>query len=187
MPELPDAKKARFISTLGITDYDANVLVAEREVADYYEAVVSASTAADTNQAAKLIANWLISEVFGALNREGITLEQVQFTKAQLAELVDLIMDGTISGKIAKDVFAKMWETGHDPKQLVASLGLQQISDTSVIEKAIEAVLASSPSQLAQYRAGKEQLFGYFVGQVMKALHGKANPGVVNDILKAKL
>jgi aspartyl-tRNA(Asn)/glutamyl-tRNA(Gln) amidotransferase subunit B len=187
MPELPDAKKARFITDFGITDYDASVLVAERETADYYEGIVSNSTSADKKQAAKLIANWLISEVFGALNRESKTLEQIKFNQANLAQLVDLIIDGTISGKIAKDVFSKMWEEGGSPKELVASLGLQQISDTSVIEKAIDEVLASSPSQLEQYRSGKEALFGYFVGQVMKILQGKANPGLVNEILKSKL
>lgn len=184
LPELPDAKRDRFVKEFALTEYDANVLVAEQETAHVYENIVSH---AKGNGAAKLIANWLIGEVFGAMNRENKTIDQLPFAANLLAELVDLIIDGTISGKIAKDVFAKMWETGKSPVQLVDELGLKQVSDTSVIDQAIETVMNANAVQVDQYRSGKQQVFGFLVGQVMKALQGKANPGVVNEILKNKL
>jgi aspartyl-tRNA(Asn)/glutamyl-tRNA(Gln) amidotransferase subunit B len=184
MPELPDAKRDRFIKEFTLTEYDANVLVAEKEVADFYELIVGHSKG---QGAAKLIANWLIVEVFGAMNRDGKNIDNLPFAPQHLANLVDLIIDDTISGKIAKDVFAKMWESGKAPAQLIDELGLKQVSDTSVIEKAVDEVLAANPTQVEQYRAGKEQVFGFLVGQVMKALQGKANPGVANTILKKKL
>lgn len=184
LPELPDAKRDRFVKEFALTEYDANVLVAEQETAHVYENIVSH---AKGKGASKLIANWLIGEVFGAMNRENNTIDQLPFAANLLAELVDLIIDGTISGKIAKDVFAKMWETGKAPAQLVDELGLKQVSDSSVIDNAIESVLQANTEQVEQYRAGKQQVFGFLVGQVMKALQGKANPGVVNEILKAKL
>ncbi len=184
MPELPDAKRDRFKQEFALTEYDANVLVAEKEVADFYEQIVGH---AKGQGAAKLIANWLIVEVFGAMNREGKSIDDLPFTAQHLANLVDLIIDGTISGKIAKDVFAKMWETGKAPAEIVDALGLKQVSDTGVIEKIIDEILAANSTQVEQYRAGKEQVFGFFVGQVMKGLQGKANPGVVNTILKQKL
>lgn len=184
MPELPDAKRERFKKEFSLTDYDANVLVAEKEVAELYEQIVKF---AKGQGAAKLIANWLIVEVFGAMNRDNKTIDDLPFSPQYLANLVDLIIDGTISGKIAKDVFAKMWETGKEPAKLIEELGLKQVSDTSVIEKAIEEVIATNSAQVEQYRSGKEQVFGFLVGQVMKNLQGKANPGVVNTILKQKL
>ena len=184
MPELPDAKRDRFIKEFSLTEYDANVLVAEKEVADFYEQIVSHSKG---QGAAKLIANWLIVEVFGAMNRDGKTIHNLPFEPQHLASLVDLIINDTISGKIAKDVFSKMWETGKAPAQLVDELGLRQVSDTSVIEKTVDDVLAANAIQVEQYRAGKQQVFGFLVGQVMKALQGKANPGVANEILKKKL
>lgn len=184
MPELPDAKRDRFKQEFALTDYDANVLVAEKEVADFYEQIVGH---AKGQGAGKLIANWLIVEVFGAMNREGKSINNLPFTAQHLANLVDLIIDDTISGKIAKDVFAKMWETGKAPAQLIDELGLKQVSDTNVIEKIVDEVLAANSSQVEQYRAGKQQVFGFLVGQVMKALQGKANPGVANAILKKKL
>lgn len=187
MPELPDDKKSRFINDYGLSPYDASVLVAEQETAFYYEDVVKASTSTDKRQAAKLIANWLISEVFGAMNKQSVSISSLPFKKNDLATLVDLIIDGTISGKIAKDVFIKMWETGKSPKDLVKDLGLQQISDPSIIEKTIEQILNDYPDKVADYREGKVQLFGFFVGLVMKVLQGKANPGLVNEILKKKL
>lgn len=187
MPELPDAKKERFMRDYNLSAYDADILVAEMETAHYYESIVKASTAADTKQAAKTIANWLIVEVFGAMNRESRTLNTLPFTQQHLAKLVDLILDGTISGKIAKDVFAKMWESGKAPDALVAELGLTQISDTAVIEKAVDDVVAANADKVAAYQGGKVQLFGFFVGSVMKALEGKANPGMVNDLLKKKI
>lgn len=184
MPELPDTKRDRFIKEFSLTEYDANVLVAEKEVADFYEQIVGYSNG---QGAAKLIANWLIVEVFGAMNRDGKTIDNLPFVPEHLANLIDLIIDNTISGKIAKDVFSKMWETGKAPAQLVEELGLKQVSDTSVIEKTVDEVLAANATQVEQYRAGKEQVFGFLVGQVMKALQGKANPGVANAILKQKL
>lgn len=184
MPELPDAKRDRFIKEFSLTEYDANVLVAEKEVADFYEQIVGH---AKGQGAAKLIANWLIVEVFGAMNREGKSIDDLPFIPEYLANLIDLIIDGTISGKIAKDVFAKMWETGKAPAVLIDELGLKQVSDTSVIEKTVDEVLAANAAQVEQYRAGKQQVFGFLVGQVMKALQGKANPGVANEILKKKL
>lgn len=184
MPELPDAKRNRFIKEFSLTEYDANVLVAEKEVAEFYEQIVGYSKG---QGAAKLIANWLIVEVFGAMNRDGKSIDKLPFAPQYLANLVDLIIDNTISGKIAKDVFSKMWETGKAPAQLVDDLGLKQVSDTSVIEKTVDEVLAANSAQVEQYKAGKEQVFGFLVGQVMKALQGKANPGIANAILKKKL
>ena len=184
MPELPDAKRDRFMQEFALTKYDANVLVAEKETADFYEQIVGHSKG---QGAAKLIANWLIVEVFGAMNRDGKSIDNLPFEPQHLANLVDLIIDKTISGKIAKDVFSKMWETGKAPAQLIDELGLRQVSDTGVIEKTVDEVLAANPTQVEQYRAGKEQVFGFLVGQVMKALQGKANPGVANEILKKKL
>ena len=184
MPELPDAKRDRFMQEFALTKYDANVLVAEKETADFYEKIVGHSKG---QGAAKLIANWLIVEVFGAMNRDGKSIDNLPFEPQHIANLVDLIIDNTISGKIAKDVFSKMWETGKSPAQLIDELGLRQVSDTGVIEKTVDEVLAANPTQVEQYRAGKEQVFGFLVGQVMKALQGKANPGVANEILKKKL
>jgi len=185
MPELPDAKKQRFTTDFSLTDYDASVLVSEKEVANYYEQAVAATK--KPTQSAKLVANWLIGEVFAALNRENLTIETLPLAPVQLSRLVDLIVDGTISGKIAKDVFVKMWETGEDPATLVDRLGLRQVSDQGAIEKAIDEILVRDADKVADYRGGKVQLFGYFVGCVMKAMQGKANPGLVNELLKTKL
>jgi aspartyl-tRNA(Asn)/glutamyl-tRNA(Gln) amidotransferase subunit B len=184
MPELPDAKRDRFIQEFSLTKYDANVLVAEKETADFYEEIVGFSKG---HGSGKLIANWLIVEVFGAMNRDSKSIDDLPFEPQHLANLVDLIIDNTISGKIAKDVFSKMWETGKAPAQLIDELGLKQVSDTGVIEKTVDDVIAANASQVEQYRAGKEQVFGFLVGQVMKALQGKANPGVANEMLKKKL
>jgi aspartyl-tRNA(Asn)/glutamyl-tRNA(Gln) amidotransferase subunit B len=187
MPELPDVKKARLMTDFGLSSYDASVIVEEKETAAFYEEAVAASCAKDHAQAAKMIANWLMGEVFAALNRESKTIQTMSLSAAHLGQLIDLILDDTISGKIAKDVFAKMWDSGKAPATLVDELGLRQISDTGAIEKAIDDLLARDADKVAEYKSGKEQLFGYFVGQVMKAMHGKANPGVVNDLLKKKL
>ena len=184
MPELPDAKRDRFIQEFSLTKYDANVLVAEKETADFYEEIVGFSKG---HGSGKLIANWLIVEVFGAMNRDSKSIDDLPIEPQHLANLVDLIIDNTISGKIAKDVFSKMWETGKAPAQLIDELGLKQVSDTGVIEKTVDDVIAANASQVEQYRAGKEQVFGFLVGQVMKALQGKANPGVANEMLKKKL
>jgi aspartyl-tRNA(Asn)/glutamyl-tRNA(Gln) amidotransferase subunit B len=187
MPELPDDKKNRFKKDYSLSDYDAGVLVAEQEVAHYYESVVRTSQSKNIPQAAKLIANWLIGEVFAAMNRESLSIHQLPFESEYLAELIDLILEDVISGKIAKDVFSKMWETAKSPTKLVEELGLQQISDTTLIEATIEKILSEHADKVAEYKAGKVQLFGFFVGLVMKNLQGKANPAFVNNILKNKL
>lgn len=187
LPELPDAKQKRLMDSFGLPKYDAFVLVSEQEIAAFYETAVAASKATNKNQAAKQIANWLMGEVFGALNREGQTIETMQLTSVHLAELVDLILDETISGKIAKDVFVKLWETGKPPIQLVDELGLKQITDITALESMIDTLMAENAAKVAEYRAGKQQLFGFFVGLAMKATQGKANPGIVNDLLKKKL
>jgi aspartyl-tRNA(Asn)/glutamyl-tRNA(Gln) amidotransferase subunit B len=185
LPELPDAKKQRFMDEFGLTVYDADILVIEKETADIYESIVKTSQAKDKKLSAKYIANWLISEVFGFMNSNNIKgLKELPFNIIDLAALTDLIADDTISGKIAKTVFAKMCETGKSPKVLVDELGLKQVSDPVEIENAIMAILQNNADQVEQYKAGKETLFGFFVGQVMKEMKGKANPGVVNDILK---
>ncbi len=185
MPELPDAKKERFMREFNLTAYDADVLVAEKETADYYESAIAALTAKDKTVPAKILANWLISEVFAAINRENASLDKLP--PAALAELIDLIQDKTISGKIAKDVFAKMWETGKSAKTLVSELGLQQITDVIQIQAIVEDIIAKNPDNVIAYKAGKQQLFGFFVGQVMTATKGKANPAVVNELLKKVL
>lgn len=187
LPELPDDKRRRLMTTFGLPHYDASVIVSEREIADYYEAAMAAVTAQDKSQAAKQVANWLMGEVFAAMNRDGCTIDSIPLLSNNLGGLIDLILDETISGKIAKDVFAKMWETGKTAAELVESLGMKQITDTSVIEQAIDTILAQNADKVAEYQSGKIQLFGFFVGQVMKATQGKANPGQVNDLLKAKI
>lgn len=187
LPELPDVKRHRFMTDLGLPSYDASVMVGERETADFFEKTLGASKSRDKSQAAKHIANWLMGDVFAALNRENYTIETMPLTAEHIAQMVDLILDGTISGKIAKDIFTKMWETKTMPEVLVESLGLKQISDTSVIEQAIDAILAQYPDKVSEYQSGKVQLFGFLVGQIMKATQGKANPGLVNQILKDKI
>lgn len=187
MPELPDAKRQRLIAEFGLPLYDATVIVTERETADYYEQAVAALKAKDKAQGAKLIANWLMGDVFAAMNKDHKTVETMPVTADNLAGLIDLILDNTISGKIAKDVFTKMWDSGKAPSLLVEELGLKQITDTSVIEQAVDTVLTQHADKVAEYKSGKEALFGFFVGQVMKATQGKANPGLVNDLIKNKL
>jgi len=180
LPELPDEKKARFINELGISPYDASVLVAEKEVADFFEAVA-------TGRDAKLAANWVTGEFFGNLNRSGKSLSDSPVSATELGELIDLIADGTISNRIAKEVFEEMFETGKAAAAIVDEKGLKQVSDTGAIEAAIDEVIAANPDKLAEYRGGKDKLFGFFMGQVMKNTGGKANPGVVNKLLKPKL
>ncbi|TAM09795.1 MAG: Asp-tRNA(Asn)/Glu-tRNA(Gln) amidotransferase subunit GatB [Nevskiaceae bacterium] len=188
MPELPEAKAARFQSQYGLSAYDATTLTAERALADYYEAVVKASGADP-----KLCANWVMTDLLGALNKAGaeVDLARSPIGSAALAGLIKRIADNTISGKIAKDVFEAMWNDeakGDDAADaIIKAKGLVQITDTGAIEAAIDKVIADNPSQLADYRGGKDRLFGFFVGQVMKATRGKANPALVNNLLKAKL
>ena len=180
LPELPDAKRRRY-EGLGISPYQANVLTAEVEAARWFDALLDA----DAKPAAA--ANWTTSELFGALNRLGKGIEQSPVTPAQAAELLALVADGTLSGSLAKQVFEAMLETGEAPSRIVEDRGLKQTSDTDAIEAVIANVLATNPNQLEQYRGGKEALFGFFVGQTMKAMQGKANPAVVNDLLRKAL
>jgi aspartyl-tRNA(Asn)/glutamyl-tRNA(Gln) amidotransferase subunit B len=187
MPELPDEKRARLMSEFSLSSYDASVIVSEQEIANYYERCIAKLKSTDKAQGAKLMANWLMGEVFGAMNREGKTVETMTLAPEHLAGLVDLILDQTISGKIAKDVFVKMWESGKSPADLVEELGLKQITDRGTIEKAVANVLAQNAGKVADYRSGKEQLFGFFVGQVMKETQGKANPALVNELVKEML
>jgi len=180
LPELPDDKKQRFMTEYGLSAYDAGVLVAERARADFYERVAK-------GRDPKLAANWVITELFGALNKGGHDIEESPITADQLGGLIDLISDQTISGRIAKDVFAVMLETGKDAAAIVEEKGLRQVTDTAAIEASIDQVLAANADKVAEYRGGKDKLFGFFVGQTMKATGGKANPALVNQILKKKL
>jgi aspartyl-tRNA(Asn)/glutamyl-tRNA(Gln) amidotransferase subunit B len=179
LPELPDQKKARFVKEYGLSAYDAGVLVAERETADYFETVAR-------GRDAKLAANWVTGDLFAALNKESKTIAESPVMAEALGRLLDLIKDGTVSGRIAKDVFALMLETGDDPAEIVAARGLRQVTDTSIIERAVDAVLAANPGKIAEYRE-KPKLISWFVGQVMKETSGMANPAAVNEILKRKL
>ena len=180
LPELPDAKRKRY-EALGISGYQANVLTAEVEAARWFDTLLEAG--------AKPVAaaNWTTSELFGALNRTGHDIATSPVSPTQAAELLALVADGTLSGSLAKQVFEVMLETGDAPGRIVEDRGLKQTSDTGAIEVVIAEVIAKSPNQLAQYRGGKETLFGYFVGQTMKAMGGKANPAVVNELLKKAL
>jgi aspartyl-tRNA(Asn)/glutamyl-tRNA(Gln) amidotransferase subunit B len=180
LPELPDAKKARFIEDYGLSAYDAGVLVGDQETAAFYEEVAR-------GRDAKLAANWLISELFGALNKAGLEISASPVSAANLGGLVDLIADNTISGRIAKDVFAEMVTSGRPAGEIVEKKGLRQVTDTGAIESAIDQIMAQHADKVAEYRAGKEKLFGFFIGQIMKATAGKANPAMLNDLLKKKL
>ncbi len=179
LPELPDEKKARFVAAYGLSSYDAGVLVAERPAADYFEAVA-------TGRDGKAAANWVVNELFGRLNREGRGIESAPVSAAQLGAILDLLAEGTISGKIAKELFEIVWSEGGNPRQLVAARGLTQVTDLGAIERAVDAVIAADPAKAEQVKA-KPALLGWFVGQVMKASQGKANPQAVNEILKRKL
>ena len=190
MPELPDAKKARFVKDLGISDYNAAVLVAEKENADYFEGLLvdlSGKTGQDKAKIATQAANWVIVDLFGALKKAGKPIIDSPVSTAHGAELLALQVDGTISGRIAKDVFEIMIETGQAPEQIVEEKGLKQVSDTGAIEAMIDEILAENQDKVEQYRGGKDKLFGFFVGQVMKKTQGKANPQVVNQLLRPKL
>lgn len=180
IPELPDVRRARFVESYQLSNYDAGVLTASRELADFFE-----TAAADAD--AKLAANWVMGDFSAALNRTGVELESSPVSAVALGELLSRISDNTISGKIAKEVFEAMWETGQGADAIIAERGLQQVTDASAIEAIIDEVIAANPGQLEQYRAGKTKLMGFFVGQTMKASGGKANPQQVNEILKRKL
>jgi aspartyl-tRNA(Asn)/glutamyl-tRNA(Gln) amidotransferase subunit B len=179
LPELPDAKRARFVADYGLSPYDADVLVAEREAADYFEAVAK-------GRDAKQAANWVINELFGRLNKEGRGIADSPIVADQLGAILDLIKAGTISGKIAKDVFDIVWTEGGDPRAVVEARGLTQVTDTGAIEAAVDQVIAANPDKVEQAKS-KPALIGWFVGQVMKATGGKGSPQAVNTLLKAKL
>ena len=196
LPELPGEKVARFVHEYGLTEYDAGVLTASRELAGYFESVVTALSTAPTLAAdsskeqltvPKLAANWVMGDLAAALNRDGLEITSSRLGPQQLAGLLRRIADATISGKIAKDVFEAMWSESAEADAIIESRGLRQITDSGAIERAIEQIMAANPAQLADYRAGKEKLFGFFVGQVMKAMQGKANPAQLNELLKRKL
>jgi aspartyl-tRNA(Asn)/glutamyl-tRNA(Gln) amidotransferase subunit B len=182
LPELPDEKAARFVREHGLVQYDADVLTANRETSDYYETVITA-----LGGEPKLAANWVMGDLAAALNRDGLEITSSRLSPSQLAGLLKRITDGTISGKIAKEVFEVMWAERAEADAVIESRGLKQITDSGAIERAIEQVMAANPSQLADFRAGKDKLFGFFVGQVMKATGGKANPAQLNELLKRKL
>ncbi len=184
LPELPDAKKARLIADFGLSPYDASVLVSERESADFFEAVLA--KLADRRRDGKLAANWVINELFGRLNKEAREIATSPMSAAQLGAIVDLIGEGTISGKIAKDLFEIVWSEGGDPRALVESRGLKQVTDVGAIETIVDDIIAANPDKVAQAKA-KPTMIGWFVGQVMKSSGGKVNPQAVNDLLKSKL
>jgi aspartyl-tRNA(Asn)/glutamyl-tRNA(Gln) amidotransferase subunit B len=183
LPELPDQKAARFARDFGLSVYDAGVLSASRELGAYFEAVVAGLGASH----AKLAANWVMGELSSALNRDTVDIENSRVNPEQLTGLLKRIVDETISGKIAKEVFEAMWSEGKPADAIIEARGLRQITDAGAIEGVIDAVIAANPKQLADYRSGKDKLFGFFVGQVMKATGGKANPAQLNEMLKAKL
>ena len=179
LPELPDPKKARFIADYGLSPYDAGVLVQERASADFFEAVA-------TGRDGKTAANWVINELFGRLNKEGLDIQHSPVLARQIGAILDLISAGTISGKIAKDLFEIVWAEGGDPADIVETRGMKQVTDTGAIEAAVDAIIAANPDKVEQVQA-KPTMIGWFVGQVMRQSGGKANPQAVNEILKKKL
>ena len=182
LPELPTAMRARFTTQYGLTPYDADALTADRDTAEYFELLVTASGAE-----AKLCANWVTGELASALNESGLDIKSSKISSGRLAGLMHHIADGTISGKMAKEVFSAMWNEGRDADSIIEAHGLKQISDSGALEKIIDDIIANNAGQVAEYRAGKEKVFGFFVGQAMKASQGKANPQQLNGLLKRKL
>ena len=180
MPELPEAQRNRFIRELGLSDYDADLLTAERTRADYFEAAAEGRNAKQT-------ANWVAGELLGRLNKEGLEIEAAPIPAAGLGELIDLVADGTLSGRMGREVFEAMWETGRPAAAIVEDRGLKQISDTGALEGLVDDLLAREADKVVEYRAGKTRLLGFFVGQAMKATGGKANPKLVNALLRARL
>jgi aspartyl-tRNA(Asn)/glutamyl-tRNA(Gln) amidotransferase subunit B len=180
LPELPDARRARYVGDYGLTPYDAHVLTLEKETAAFYETVAA-------GRDPKVAANWVTGDFFAGLNRTGHSIGDSPVSAENLGGLLDLIKDGTLSGKLAKDVLEAMFETGKPPAAIVEERGLKQVTDTGAIEAMIDEVMAKNADKVAEYRSGKDKLFGFFVGQTMKAMQGKGNPALVNDILKRKL
>ena len=181
LPELPDQKKDRFIRDYGIPEYDADILTSSKALANYYEECLRAY-----NQP-KIVSNWIMSELLRELKRDEREIEECPVPALNLAKMLKMIDERVISGKIAKSVFEEMYRTGKGAQEIVREKGLVQVTDTSAIEKAIDQVLAANPREVEAYRKGKDKLFGFFVGQVMKATQGKANPPLVNELLKKKL
>jgi aspartyl-tRNA(Asn)/glutamyl-tRNA(Gln) amidotransferase subunit B len=180
LPELPDQKKERFINEYSLTSYEANILVSEKEISDYFEEVVK-------NSDKKLAKNWIMGELFASLNEKNISISDSPVTSNKMSQLIDFISSGVVSGRTAKEVFEIMKETGEDPKKIIESKGLQQKSDPKELEKIIDKIISDNNDKVTQYKSGKDKLFGFFVGQVMKVSGGKANPQLVNQILKQKL
>lgn len=180
LPELPDQKKHRFMSSYGLSAYDSSVLIAERSRAEYYEDVAR-------GRDAKLAANWVLNELLALLNKDNKPISDSPVSAADLGQLIDRISDKTISGKIAKDIFAEMYAHGGTADSIIENKGLKQVTDSGAIEKIVDEVIAENPDNVAAYKGGKDKLFGFFVGQVMKKSQGKANPDIVNDLLKQKL
>ena len=181
MPEMPTQKKIRFVSEFNLSEYDADLLAADKDLANFFEAVVKVSNSP------KLSANWIMGELSAELNNENLSINESKITSNQLGQLILRIEDGTISGKIAKEIFEKLWSSDNEVDEIIQGEGLEQVTDDKEIESMIDKVINSNPEQLEQYRSGKDRLFGFFVGQVMKASQGKANPKQVNDILRKKL
>ena len=181
MPEMPAQKKERYMSQYNLSEYDAGLLASDKDIAGFFEEVTEFSNSA------KLIANWIMGELSAELNKEGLNINETKVSSEKLGKLICRIEDGTISGKIAKEIFEKIWSTGKGVDEIIKDEGLEQVTDGTEIESIIDEVIDANPEQLAQFRSGKDRLFGYFVGQVMKASQGKANPKQVNEILKSKL
>ena len=181
MPEMPTQKKIRFVSEFNLSEYDADLLAADKDLANFFEAVVKVSNSP------KLSANWIMGELSAELNNENLSINESKITSNQLGQLILRIEDGTISGKIAKEIFEKLWSSDNEVDEIIQGEGLEQVTDDKEIESMIDKVINNNPEQLEQYRSGKDRLFGFFVGQVMKASQGKANPTQVNDILRKKL
>jgi aspartyl-tRNA(Asn)/glutamyl-tRNA(Gln) amidotransferase subunit B len=182
LPELPQQKRQRFIDQYGLSSYDAVILVSSKEMAAYYEDVVK-----ESGNQPKLAANWVMGELLAAINKAGMDIHESPISSAALGKLIIRITDGTISGKIAKTIFEALWNNEGDVDEIIEKRGLKQVSDSGAIEKLIDEIIAANPEQVAAYRAGKDKLFGFFVGQAMKASGGKLNPGQLNDLLKKKL
>jgi aspartyl-tRNA(Asn)/glutamyl-tRNA(Gln) amidotransferase subunit B len=183
LPELPQVKQARYMDEFGLSAYDAGMLTASREMSTYFDACAIAT--GKTN--AKMCANWLIGEVSAQLNREGLDIAQCPITAQQLGALLQRVADSTLSNASAKEVFRSMWSEGGDADTIIATRGLKQVSDAGAIEAIVDGIIAANPAQVAEYRSGKEKVFGFFVGLAMKASKGKANPAQLNEVLKRKL
>jgi aspartyl-tRNA(Asn)/glutamyl-tRNA(Gln) amidotransferase subunit B len=180
LPELPDAKKKRYISDLGLSSYDSAILSLDEDISNFFEIIIK-------KHQPKLATNWICVELFARINKAGINFDEIKITAENFTKLLDLIVSGTISGKIAKDVLDAMFETGQDPSKIVEEKGLKQVSNEGEIIKIITQILDENQDKVQQYKSGKDKLFGFFVGQVMKATKGQANPQIVNKLLKENL